>query len=66
MLEEMHGKYHSGITDKAELEFVRNKGAVCCGILIETDEANGAEIITGERLPVCTDNCRKFIEFANA
>ncbi len=62
MLEEMHGKYQSGITDK--VEFARNKGAVCCGILIDTDEANGAEIITGERLPVCTDKCRKFIEMA--
>jgi hypothetical protein len=34
--------------------------------LLNTDEAQRAEIRTGEQLRVCSDNCRKFVAIATA
>jgi hypothetical protein len=64
LLEEMHGKTKIEITDNIKVEFCRNAGTVCCGTLIDTDEAHGAEIKTVEQLLVCSNNCRKIVEMA--
>jgi hypothetical protein len=39
LLEEMHGKTTSEITDNMKVEFCWNAGAVCCCALVDTDEA---------------------------
>jgi hypothetical protein len=39
LLEEMHGKTTSEITDNMKVEFCWNAGTVCCGALVDTDEA---------------------------
>jgi len=44
----MHGKTKSEITDNMKVEFGWNAGTVCCGALVDADEAQGAEIKTGE------------------
>ena len=64
LLEEMIGKTKSEITDNIKVEFGWNAGAVCCGALVDTDEAHGAEIKAVEQLLVCCNNCRKIIEMA--
>ena len=64
LLEEMHGKTKSEITDNMKVEFCWNAGAVCGGALVDTDEGHGAEIRTVEQLLVCSNNCRKFVEMA--
>ena len=64
LLEEMHGKTKSEITDNIKVEFGWNAGTVCCGALVDTDEAHGAEIKAVEQLLVCCNNCRKIIEMA--
>jgi len=42
LLEEMHGKTKSEITDNMKVEFCWTAGTVCCGALVDTDEAQGA------------------------
>jgi len=42
LLEEMHSKTNSEITDNMKVEFCWNAGTVCCGALVDTDEAHGA------------------------
>jgi hypothetical protein len=42
LLEEMHSKTKSEITDNMKIEFCWNAGTVCCGALVDTDEAHGA------------------------
>lgn len=64
LLEEMIGKTKSEITDNIKVEFGWKAGTVCCGVLVDTDEAHEAEIKTGEQFFVCGDNCRKFVEMA--
>ncbi len=64
LLEEMHDKTKIVIIDNIKVEFGRNAGIVCCGALVDTDEANGAEIKAVEQLPVCCKNCRKILEMA--
>jgi len=66
LLEEMHGKTKSEIADNIKVEFGWNAGTVCCGALVDSDEAQGAEIKTGEQLFVCSNNCRKFVPIATA
>ena len=41
--EERHGKTKSEITDNMKVEFCWNSGKVCCGALVDTDEAQGAK-----------------------
>jgi hypothetical protein len=41
LLEEMHGKTNSEITDNMKVEFCWTAGTVCCSKLVDTDEANG-------------------------
>jgi hypothetical protein len=65
LFEEMHGKTKSEISDNMKVEFCWNAGTVCCGALVDTDEAHGA-IKTGEQLFVCSNNCRKFVPIATA
>lgn len=55
LLEEMHGKTKSEITDNMKVEFCWNAGAVCCGALVDTDEGHGAEIRAVEQLLVCSN-----------
>jgi hypothetical protein len=43
LLEEMHGKTNSEITDNKKVEFCWNAGTICCGALVDTDEAQGAK-----------------------
>jgi hypothetical protein len=43
LLEEMHSKTKSEITDNMKVEFCWNAGTVCCGALVDTDEAQGAK-----------------------
>jgi len=43
LLEEMHIKTKSEITDNMKVEFCWNAGTVCCGALVDTDEAHGAK-----------------------
>jgi hypothetical protein len=43
LLEEMHIKTKSEITDNMKVEFCWNSGKVCCGALVDTDEAQGAK-----------------------
>jgi hypothetical protein len=43
LLEEMHGKTKSEITDNMKVEFCWNAGKVCCSALVDTDEAQGAK-----------------------
>ncbi len=66
LFEEMQGKTKNEITDNIKVEFCWNAGTVCCGTLVDTDEAYGAEIKTGEQLLVCSNNCRKFVEIATS
>jgi len=66
LLEEMHGETKSEITDNIKVEFGWNAGTVCCGALVDSDEAQGAEIKKGEQLLVCSNNCRKFVPIATA
>ncbi|MCZ7357964.1 MAG: hypothetical protein O8C66_05165 [Candidatus Methanoperedens sp.] len=66
LLEEMHGKTDSEITDNIKVEFGWNAGTVCCGAVVDIDEAQGSEIKKGEQLLVCSNNCRKFIEIATS
>ena len=66
LLEEMHGKTESEITDNIRMDFCWNAGTVCCGALVDTDEAQGAEIKTGEQLFVCSNNCRKSFEITTS
>jgi hypothetical protein len=66
LLEEMQGKTKSEITDDMKVEFCWNAGTVCCGALVDTEEAQGAEIRAVEQLLVCSNNCRKFVEMATA
>jgi Tfp pilus assembly protein PilV len=39
LLEEMHSKTKSEITDNMKVEFCWNAGTVCCGALVDTDES---------------------------
>ena len=65
LLEEMHSKTRSEITaDSIRVKSGYSAGIVCCGTLVETDEAHGAEIKAVEQLLVCCNNCRKIIEMA--
>ena len=66
LFEEMHGKTKSEITDNIKVEFGWNAGTVCCGALVDSDEAQGAEIKKGEQFLVCSNNCRKFVPIATA
>jgi len=66
MFEEMCGKYQSEMTENINVEFGLNARTVCFGALIDIDEMTGHEIRKGERLPVCINNCREFIEIATA
>ncbi len=66
LLEEMHGETKSEINDNIKVEFGWNAGTVCCGALVDTDEAHVTEIKTGEQLFVCSNNCRKFVEIATS
>jgi hypothetical protein len=43
LLEEMHSKTKSEIADNRKVEFCGNTRAVCCGALVDTDEAQGAK-----------------------
>jgi hypothetical protein len=43
LLEEMHSKIKSEITDNMKVEFCWNSGKVCCSTLVDTDEAHGAK-----------------------
>jgi hypothetical protein len=43
LLEEMHGKTRSEITNNMKVEFCWNAGTVCYSALVDTDEANGAK-----------------------
>jgi hypothetical protein len=64
LLEEMHGKTKSEITDNIKLEFGWNAGTICFGALVDTDKVHGAEIKAVEQLLVCGNNCRKIVEMA--
>ena len=66
LLEEIIGKTKSEITDNMKVEFGWKAGTVCCGVLIDTDEAHEAEIKTGKKLLICNNNCRKFVEIATS
>lgn len=66
LLEEMQSKTKSETTDNIKVDFCWNAGTVCCGALVDTDEAHGAEIKTGVQLFVCSNNCRKFVPIATA
>ncbi len=66
LFEEIYGKSQNDITDNIKVEFGLNEGSVCCGTLVDTDEAHGAEIRTTEQFLVCSTNCRKFFEMANS
>ena len=67
LLEEMHSKNRSEITaDSIRVKSGYSAGIVCCGTLVETDEAHGAEIKTGKKLLICNNNCRKFVEIATS
>ena len=66
LFEEIYGKSEYEITDNINVEFGSNEGTVCCGTLVDTDEAHGAEMKTSEQFLVCSNNCRKFIEMANS
>jgi len=66
LLEEIYGKSRWEITDNIKVEFGWNAGTICCGTLVDTDEAIGAEMKTSEQLPVCSDNCRRFFDMANS
>jgi len=66
LLEEMYGKTKSEMTDNIKVEFGWNAGTVCCSAMVDTDEAQGSEIKTGEQLFVCSNNCRKFVPIATA
>jgi hypothetical protein len=39
----MYSKTKSEITDNMKVEFCWNAGTVCCGALVDTDEAQGAK-----------------------
>jgi len=43
LLEEMHSKTKSEITDNMKVEFCWSARTVCCGALVDTDEAQGAK-----------------------
>ncbi|HEX7575855.1 MAG TPA: hypothetical protein VF360_05695 [Candidatus Methanoperedens sp.] len=43
LLEEMHSKTKSEITNIMKVEFCWNAGAVCVGALVDTDEMHGAK-----------------------
>lgn len=43
LLEEMHIKTKSEITDNMKVEFCWNAGTVCCSALVDTNEAHGAK-----------------------
>jgi len=66
LFEEIYGKPQHEITDNIKVVFGRNEGTVCCGTLVDTDEAQGAEMKTTEQFLVCSTNCRKFFEMANS
>lgn len=66
LFEEIFEKSQYGITDNIKGEFGLNEGSVCCGTLVDTDEAHEAEMKTTEQLPVCSNNCRKFFEMASS
>jgi hypothetical protein len=66
LLEEMQGKTKGEITDNIKVEFCSNARTVCCGALVDTDEAHGADIKTGEQLFVCSNNGRKFVPITTA
>jgi hypothetical protein len=66
LLEEIYEKSQWKITDNIKVEFDWNAGTVCCGSLVDTDEVHGAEMKTSERLPVCSNYCRKIFEMANS
>ncbi len=62
----MQSKTKSETTDNIKVDFCWNAGTVCCGALVDTDEAHGAEIKTGVQLFVSNNNCRKFVPIATA
>jgi len=66
LYEEIYGKSQFEITDNINVDFGRNEGTVCCGTLVDTDEAHGAEMKTTEQFLVCCTNYRKFLEMANS
>ena len=43
LLEEMHSKTKSEITNIMKVEFCWNAGAVCVGALVDTDEVHGTK-----------------------
>ena len=43
LLEEMYSKTNSEITNNMKVEFCWNAETVCCGGLVDTDEAQGAK-----------------------
>ena len=65
LLEEICGKYQSGMTENIKMGFCKDAGTVCFGALIDIDEMVGQEIKKDERFPVCI-NCREFVETATA
>ena len=66
LLEEMQGKTKSEITDNLKMEFGLNAGTICCGTLVDTEQAHGVEMKTSEQLFVCSNKCRKFAEIATS
>lgn len=66
LFEEIYGKSQYGITDNIKGEFGLNEGSVCCGTLVDTDEALGTEMRTTEQLLICSANCRRFFEMAKS
>jgi hypothetical protein len=66
LLEEMHGKTKSERTDNLKMELGLNAGTVCCGTLVDIEQAHGVEMKTSEQLFVCSNKCRKFAEIATS
>ena len=66
LLEEICGKYHSDVTENIKMEFCQYAKTVCFGALIDIDEMFGHEIKKDERIPVCINNCREFVETETA
>ncbi|MBU4222584.1 MAG: hypothetical protein KKA10_13415 [Euryarchaeota archaeon] len=64
--DEMLDKTSSEITDNISVEFCWIAGTVCCGTLVDTDQAHGAQIKSGEQFSVCSNNSRKFVSMATA
>jgi len=65
LVEEMLDKTRNEITDNIRMEICWNAGTICFGTFVDTDEAHGAQIKSGEPR-VCCNITRKFVSMATA